>query len=246
MESLDERRFGGIARLYGESGFARIRAAHVVVVGVGGVGSWAAEALARSGVARLSLIDLDVVAPSNLNRQAQATLATLGGNKVDAMAERIHAFAPDCSVSPIDDFITPTNVASLLPPDATFVIDAIDQVPAKAALINHCHARTLPLVVCGGAGGKTDGSRLTINDLAQTTHDALLAKVRTLLRRDYAFPRDGKRFGVVAVHSTEATAAVARDGGAGLACAGYGSAMHITAGMGLLAAGHVLHQLAAR
>jgi len=222
----DDRRFGGIARLYGAAGFARIRAAHGVVVGIGGVGSWAAEALARSGVGRLTLIDLDVVAESNLNRQAHATLANLGRNKVDAMQERVASFAPDCAVTLIDDFVT--------------VIDAIDQVRAKAALVAHCVARGLPVLVCGGAGGKTDASRLTTSDLALTAHDALLSKLRATLRREYAFPRGDKKFRVTAIYSTEPQAGSPTDGGAGLACAGYGSAMHMTASMGLLAAGCAL------
>lgn len=236
----DQRRFGGIARLYGAAGFAHIRAAHGVVVGIGGVGSWAAEALARSGVGRLTLIDLDVVAESNLNRQAHATLANLGRNKVDAMQERVASFAPDCAVTLVDDFVTPDNVAALIPADASFVIDAIDQVRAKAALVAHCLARRLPVLVCGGAGGKTDASRLTTSDLALTAHDALLSKLRATLRREYAFPRGDKKFRVTAIYSTEPQADAPADGGAGLACAGYGSAMHMTASMGLLAAGCAL------
>lgn len=239
-DDADDRRFGGIARLYGAAGFARIRAAHGVVVGIGGVGSWAAESLARSGVGRLTLIDLDVVAESNLNRQAHATLANLGRNKVDAMRERIASFAPDCAVALIDDFVTPENVAALIPADASFVIDAIDQVRAKAALVAHCAARKLPVLVCGGAGGKTDASRLTTGDLALTAHDALLSKLRATLRREYAFPRGDQKFRVTAIYSTEPQASAAVDGGAGLACAGYGSAMHMTASMGLLAAGCAL------
>lgn len=243
-EPDDARRLGGVARLYGEPGLASIRAAHVVVVGIGGVGSWAAEALARSGVGHLTLIDLDVVAESNLNRQAHATLAALGRNKVDAMRDRILSFAPDCRLTLIDDFVTPENVAQLLPADAGFVIDAIDQVRAKAALVAHCAAAKLPVVVCGGAGGKTDASKLTTSDLALTVHDALLSKLRATLRKDHGFPRGDKKFKVVAVYSVEPQAGSPADGGAGLACAGYGSAMHMTASMGLMAAGIALNRIA--
>ena len=239
-DDADARRFGGIARLYGACGFARIRAAHAVVVGIGGVGSWAAESLARSGIGRLTLIDLDVVAESNLNRQAHATLANIGRNKVDAMQDRIASFAPDCTVRLIDDFVTAENVAALIPADASVVIDAIDQVRAKAALVAHCVARQIPVLVCGGAGGKVDASRLTSGDLALTEHDALLSKLRATLRRDYGFPRGERKFRVIAIYSTEPQAGVPVDGGAGLACAGYGSAMHMTASMGLLAAGCAL------
>jgi tRNA A37 threonylcarbamoyladenosine dehydratase len=235
-----DRRFGGVSRLYGDLGTQRIRTAHVVVVGVGGVGSWIAEALARSGVGSLTLIDLDVVAESNLNRQAHATNANLGRNKVDAMKERIHAFASDCEVLIVDDFVTPENVASIVPADATLVIDAIDQVRAKAALIAHCKARRQAIIVCGGAGGKLDPTKICAADLSQTKQDPLLSKVRATLRKEYAFPRGEKRFGVIAVFSEENPAQAPVDGGAGLACAGYGSAMHMTASIGLAAVSRAL------
>ena len=246
-EAVDSARsFGGVARLYGADGFAQIRVAHVTVVGIGGVGSWAAEALARSGVGRLTLIDLDVVAESNLNRQAHATIVNLGRNKVDAMRERIVSFAPDCRVEMIDDFVTPENVNAVIPADADCVIDAIDQVRAKAALVAHCVAQHQPVVVCGGAGGKTDATKLTTADLALTTNDALLSRLRVTLRRDYGFARGDKKFRVTAVYSTEQQAAAPLDSSAGLACAGYGSAMHMTASMGLLAAGCALQGIARR
>lgn len=240
-----DRRFSGVARLYGTQGFARIRAAHAVIVGIGGVGSWAAEALARSGVGRITLIDLDVVAESNLNRQSHATIANLGRNKVDAMRDRIASFAPDCVVTCIDDFLDTNNVASMLPTDASFVIDAIDKVYAKAALIAQCVKSNLPVFVCGGVGGKTDAAKLTVSDLAITEQDALLAKLRLMLRREYGFPRTGRKFKVPVVYSKERQAGSAEDAGAGLACAGYGSAMHMTAGMGMLVAGLALDLIAA-
>ena len=241
--SVAERRFGGIQRLYGELGFERIRAAHGIVVGIGGVGSWAAEALARSGVGHITLIDMDVVAESNLNRQAHATLANLGRNKVDAMRERILSFAPDCAVDVIDDFMSTDNVATILPADATFVIDAIDKVNAKAGLVAHCRERGLPIYVCGGSGGKTDTTKLVTSDLAFTEHDALLAKVRLTLRRQYGFPRGDKKFKVTVIYSSQRQTEAPVDGGAGLNCAGYGSAMHMTASMGLMAAGCALTAL---
>ncbi len=240
-----DRRFSGVARLYGMQGFARIRAAHAVIVGIGGVGSWTAEALARSGVGRITLIDLDVVAESNLNRQSHATIANLGRNKVDAMRDRIASFAPDCVVTCIDDFVDTNNVATILPSDASFVIDAIDKVYAKAALIAHCVKTSVPVFVCGGVGGKTDASKLTLSDLAITEQDALLAKLRLMLRREYGFPRAGRKFKVPVVYSKERQAGSAEDAGAGLACAGYGSAMHMTAGLGMLVAGQALALIAA-
>ena len=241
----EDRRFGGILRLYGKIGFEHIRAAHGVVVGIGGVGSWAAEALARSGVGRLTLIDLDLVAESNLNRQAHATLANLGRNKVDAMRERILSFAPDCVVDGVDDFVSTDNVTTVLPTEATFVIDAIDKVNAKAGLVAHCRERGLPIYVCGGSGGKTDPTKLVTGDLAFTEHDALLAKLRLTLRRQYGFPRGDKKFKVMVVYCRQRQAEVPVDGGAGLNCAGYGSAMHMTASMGLMAAGCALDAVAA-
>ena len=240
-----DRRFSGVARLYGVAGFAQIRAAHAVIVGVGGVGSWAAEALARSGVGRITLIDLDVVAESNLNRQSHATIENLGRNKVDAMRDRIASFAPDCVVTCIDDFVDTNNVAAILPAAPTFVIDAIDKVYAKAALIAHCVRIGLPIFVCGGVGGKTDATKLTVSDLAITEQDALLAKLRLMLRRQYGFPRAGRKFKVPVVYCSERQAGAADDAGAGLACAGYGSAMHMTAGLGMLVAGQALDMVAA-
>ena len=241
-----DRRFSGVARLYGTQGFARICAAHAVIVGIGGVGSWAAEALARSGVGCITLIDLDVVAESNLNRQAHATTANLGRNKVDAMRDRIASFAPDCVVTCIDDFVDTNNVAAMVPTDASFVIDAIDKVYAKAALIAHCVKSKLPVFVCGGVGGKTDATKLTVSDLAITEQDALLAKLRLMLRREYGFPRAGRKFKVTVVYSKERQAGTALDAGVGLACAGYGSAMHMTAGLAMLVVGQALDLIVAR
>lgn len=241
----DDRRFGGVARLYGDAGFARLRAARVTIVGIGGVGSWAAEALARSGVGHVRLIDLDVVAESNLNRQAHATLANLGRNKVDAMRERITSFAPDCAVETVDDFVTPDNCAQLLPGGSDLVIDAIDQVRAKAALVAICVRAAVPVIVCGGAGGKSDAARLLHADLAFTRQDALLSKLRAELRKLHGFPRGERKFGVTAVFSDEPQAGRPESGGAGLACAGYGSVMHMTASMGLIAAGLALDRLTA-
>ena len=235
-----ERAFGGVIRLYGHDGFARIRAAHGIIVGIGGVGSWAAEALARSGLGRITLIDMDVVAESNLNRQAHATLSTLGANKVDAMRARIQSFAPNVQVDVVDDFLTPDNVATLIPSDTTFVIDAADKMRAKVAMVLHCLSQKTPLITCGSAGGKSDASRLKVDDLTFTEQDALLAKLRVDLRQNHGFPRGKKKFHVAAVFSPEPPAEAPIGGGAGLACAGYGSAMHMTASMGMLAAGHAL------
>lgn len=260
------RRFGGIARLYGEAGLARLMDAHVVVVGIGGVGSWAAEALARSAVGRLTLIDLDHVAESNTNRQIHALDGEYGRAKVEAMAARIRAINPACDVRLIDDFVTPENVAELLSAcDA--VLDAIDQVRAKAALIAHCRAAGLPVVTTGAAGGRRDPTRIRVDDLARTEHDPLAARLRAQLRKEYGFPREAKRkFGVECVYSVEP---IMRPGSAscetdaagpacdidapppdhgrpqGLNCAGYGSVTMVTASFGLIAAARTIDLLLA-
>lgn len=250
-----DRRFAGVARLFGDAAAARVLAAHVVVVGVGGVGSWAAEALARSGVGMLTLIDLDHVAESNINRQVHALGSTLGMAKVDAMRARIADIAPDCVVNPVDAFVTRDDVAALIPADADFVIDAIDAVSAKAALIVHCRTAGIPMVSCGAAGGRSDPLKLREGDLAHTDGDALLAAVRSRLRQRHGFPR-GKpnkcpAFGVTVIHSEERAVQappVCEDGlmgGAPLACAGYGSIVTVTAPMGMAAAAVAMRGIAA-
>lgn len=241
-----ERRFGGMTRLHGTEATARLRGAHVVVIGIGGVGSWAAEALARSGVGRLTLVDLDHVAESNINRQVHAIDATLGQAKVVAMGQRIAQINPDCRVAGIEEFVTPDNAATLLPAcDA--VIDAIDQVRAKAALIAHCRRAGIALVTTGGAGGRSDPTQLRVDDLSRTIQDPLASKVRASLRREYGFPREPKKkFGVDCVYSVEplrrpqAACDVDAAGLHGLNCAGYGSSVCVTAAFGLAAAARAL------
>ncbi|MFN3884627.1 MAG: ThiF family adenylyltransferase [Rhodocyclaceae bacterium] len=248
MDTSDHaRRFGGIERLYGNGSLTRLAAAHVCVIGLGGVGSWAAEALARSGVGRLTLIDLDHVAESNINRQVHALDATLGQAKVLAMRERIGGIDPDCQVDCVEEFVTVENVATLLP-QCDVVLDCIDQVKAKAALIAHCRRSKRPVVTTGGAGGRADPTRIRIEDLSRTTQDALASKLRAKLRRDYGFPREPKKkFGVPCVFSDEPirrpqglACDVDEKGLHGLSCAGYGSSVAVTAGYGLAAAAHCL------
>ncbi len=250
---LSDRRFGGVARLYGEEGAQRIAASHVCVIGIGGVGSWAAEALARSAVGAITLIDLDHVSLSNTNRQIHALEGEFGRAKVLAMAERILAINPDCRVQTIEDFISAENLASLLP-TCDCVLDAIDNVRAKAALIAHCRSLGVAVVTTGGAGGRRDPTRITVTDLARTVQDPLASKVRAKLRKEYAFPREPKKkFGVDCVFSVEpiqlpqnATCELDTRGPQGLNCAGYGSAVTVTASFGLFAAARVLELLASR
>jgi len=276
MSSDHARRFGGIDRLYGSGAVANAAAAHVVVIGIGGVGSWVVEALARSGIGRLTLIDLDHVAESNMNRQIHALESTLGAAKVLAMRERVLAINPACTVDTIEEFIEEANVASIVP-HCDAVIDAIDNVRAKAALIAHCCREKIRIVTTGGAGGRTDPTRVEIDDLSRTVQDALASKVRARLRKEYGFSRDPKRkFGVACVFSQEQITRPLQgsgdsaqsppgagteqcsansprrpasadfcdtppvDGAAGLACAGYGSSVAVTASFGFAAAAAVL------
>ena len=252
-----ERRFGGIARLYGAPALARFRAAHVCVVGVGGVGSWVAEALARSAIGRITMIDLDNLAESNINRQIHALTDTIGQAKVTALAERIAQINPFCRVTQIEDFITPDNLDDMVGlRNYDYVIDAIDDVRAKTALIVYCRSNGIRLITIGGAGGQVDPTKIEVRDLCRTEQEPLLAKVRKRLRSEHGFPRGTKnKFGIDAVFSTEplrqpdtgddAACEVDGQGGVtGLNCAGFGSAMVVTASFGLVAAAHVLRRLA--
>jgi tRNA A37 threonylcarbamoyladenosine dehydratase len=249
-----ERRFGGLRRLYGVVGAAQIFDAHVVVVGIGGVGSWAVEALARSGVRRLTLIDLDHVSESNINRQIHALEPTLGQAKTEAMRARIAQFHPDCLVDVIDDFVTPQNWPALLTnvlgdtcPSA--VIDACDQVQAKTALAAWCLAESIPLICVGAAGGKRLAHAMEVADLAQVTHDPLLAQLRYRLRKHHSRARQGA-IGLVCVFSREAVAApdascgLEEAGDGSLNCHGFGSVVSVTASFGFCAAGWVINTLA--
>jgi tRNA threonylcarbamoyladenosine dehydratase len=240
-----ERAFGAVDRLFGVGAYARLHAAHVVVIGVGGVGSWAAEALARAGVGALTLIDMDHIAPSNLNRQVFALTSTIGQSKVVALRERIALINPRCNVNAIDDFATEDNIAALLAAPCDYVLDCIDAARVKIALIVHCRTHHIPLIVCGAAGGKVDASRLAVTDLAHTTHDALLARVRAEVRRRYKVRADEK-LRVACVSSSEPRVGALPDGeaGAALACAGYGSLVSVTATMGMIAAGVAIRALA--
>jgi tRNA threonylcarbamoyladenosine dehydratase len=249
-----ERRFGGIARLYGAPALARFRAAHVCVIGVGGVGSWVAEALARSAIGHITLIDLDNVAESNVNRQIHALTDTIGQAKVTALAERIAQINPFCRVTQIEDFITPDNLDDMVGlRNYDHVIDAIDDARAKTALIAYCRANAIPLITIGGAGGQVDPTKIEVRDLCRTEQEPLLAKVRKRLRNEHGFPRGTKnKFGIDAVFSTEPlrqpdngeACEVDAPGVTGLNCAGFGSAMVVTASFGLVAAAQVLRKLA--
>lgn len=252
------RRFGGLQRLHGAQANERLSAAHIAIAGIGGVGSWTAEALARSGVGALTLIDLDHVSESNINRQVHALEDTLGAAKIEAMAQRIRQINPDCRLTLVDDFVDADNVAQVLAGPFTAVVDATDQARAKIAMILHARAQRLPLIVCGGAGGKTDPLALRAGDLADSINDALLARLRNELRKHHGYPRAAPAAGktprrVPRMHvralwvdqpvrrpavaeACEVPAAAPQ----GLSCAGYGSIVTVTAAMGLAAAHEAL------
>ena len=239
-----ERRFGGLRRLYGDAGYARIRAARIAVVGVGGVGSWAAEALARCGVAALTLIDLDHVSESNVNRQVQAVGATLGQAKVIALRERIADIHPGCEVQCIEEFADETNWPALLVEPVHAVIDACDQLRAKEAIASTALRAGTLLIAAGAAGGKRRPQDVRVDDLSTVTHDPLLAALRQRLRKQHGAAREGS-IGVRCVYSREAVHRPAGDAPVegNLNCAGYGSAVTVTATFGMVAASATLESL---
>ena len=270
-----ERRFGGVARLYGAAALERFKGAHVGVIGVGGVGSWVVEALARSAIGHITMIDLDNVAESNINRQIQANSDTLGKAKVTALSERIALINPYCQVTEVEDFVTPDNLEEMLGADRfDYVIDAIDNVKAKTALIAYCRQHAVPLITIGAAGGQTDPGKIEIRDLSRTEQEPLLALVRKRLRQNHGFPRGAKsKFGIDAVFSMEVltmpetaevcevppntdstdskdstgsgdVATTPTQGVTGLNCAGFGSSIVVTASFGMMAAAYVLRRLA--
>lgn len=252
-ESSTGRRFGGLARLYGQAAYENFQRAHVCVIGIGGVGTWVVEALARSAVGELTLIDLDVIAESNTNRQIHALGEEFGRAKVEAMAARVRAINPAIVLHPIEDFVSPENVGQLLAARFDYVVDAIDETRAKIAIAAWCRDHRLPLVTAGAAGGKTDPTQITVTDLARTTQDSLLSRLRQQLRKHHGFPRDPQRkFGIQAVFSSEPMRRPSTgdddscriDGR--LSCTGYGSATAVTGGFGFAAASVVLRHLATR
>jgi tRNA A37 threonylcarbamoyladenosine dehydratase len=257
------RRFGGVSRLYGIDGFKKLQSSHICVIGIGGVGSWAAEALARNAVGTITLIDLDNIAESNVNRQLHAVDSAFGKAKVTAMRERIHSINPLATVHEIEDFVTLENANIMLSHNYDGIVDCIDDAKAKMAIVAYCKSNNIPIVTTGGAGGRLDPTRIRQADLSLVTGDRLLAKVRNGLRRDYAFPKgdDSKNktskrktalFGITAIYSdenviqpnrtceTDAEAAIT-----GLNCAGYGSSVCVTAPFGFAAAAALLSKILA-
>lgn len=250
---MSTERFAAIGRLYGTQSAVIFSHLHMIVVGVGGVGSWAAEALARTGIGALTLIDNDTISLSNTNRQLHTLETTLGHSKVAVMKERILTINPACEVHAIDDFLTLQTLESYIDENCDHVIDAIDSIKFKSALIHHCHRRKIPVIMTGGAGGLTDPTKIQISDLGKTWNDPLAAKVRSRLRSEYGFPAAGKRLGVECVFSSQQPLYPKGDGtvshekpgihGVSLDCRlGYGSASFVTASFGFFAAARAVEK----
>ena len=242
-----DRRFAGANKIYGESSFQTFENSHVMVIGIGGVGSWAVEALARSGVGKLTLIDMDVIVASNVNRQLPALSSTFGYAKIDVMAQRCREINPQIQIELIDDFLTPDNVTELLASRPDVVLDCIDDVKAKLALMLHCRFNKIPLIVSGGAGGKLDPLKIRVADLSKTEQDPMLAKLRTQLRSKGICKKPKEKFGITCVYSVDNPFSNAEacgvDSSAGLRCGGYGSAVVVTTSFAMVAVAEVLKKL---
>ncbi|ASU16221.1 tRNA cyclic N6-threonylcarbamoyladenosine(37) synthase TcdA [Actinobacillus pleuropneumoniae] len=244
-----EQRFGGIGRLYTPEGLAKLRQSHICVIGIGGVGSWAVEALARSGIGKITMIDMDDICVTNINRQIHAMTGTIAQLKTEAMKERIERINPECVVEIIDDFITPENIPEYLNRGYDYVIDAIDSVKTKAALIAYCKRNKIKMITTGGAGGQTDPTQIQITDLSKTIQDPLASKVRSLLRKEYNFSQNPKRkFGIDCVFSTQPLIFPKMGEGcevsATMNCAnGFGAVTMVTATFGFFAVSRVIDKL---
>lgn len=248
-------RFEGLERLYGREAYGMLRQLHMAVIGIGGVGSWAAEALARSGIGALTLVDYDEVAAGNVNRQIHALSDTLGQKKIEVMAERIRLINPDCEIRLVDDFLNMDNLEEILGRGYACVIDAIDSIKFKAAMIHYCRRNKIPVIATGGAGGLTDPAMIQVADLSRTHHDPLASRVRARLRERYGYSRNPKRpFGVECVFSSQQPVYPKPDGsvshakpgihGVSLDCRfGYGTSVCVTASFGLLAASRAIHKI---
>lgn len=245
------QRFAGVARLYGHDGFERITRAHVCVVGLGGVGSWTVESLARSGIGALTLVDMDDICVSNINRQLHALDTTVGQSKATALAARVRQINPDCRVTVVPIFFKKTTADEILAVPYDYVVDAIDGVAHKARLIGMCKMKNIPVITCGGAGGKVDATHVTIRDITQTIYDPLMAFIRKRLRKWFHFPRGDRKFGVPCVFSTEQVLPApgaeceTQEPGVRANCDySLGAAAHVTGTFGLMAAGFVVNRIA--
>jgi len=239
-----DRRFAGVAKIYGDDSFHHYENSHVMVIGIGGVGSWAVEALARTGIGEVTIVDMDVVAASNINRQLPAMTTTLGREKIEIMAERCRAINPRIKVNLIDDYLTPENVKEILAGKPDIILDCIDDVKAKFALMLHCRFNKIPLIVSGGAGGKLDPLKIRVADLSKTEQDPMLAKLRAQLRAKGICKKPKEKFGITCVYSIDnpfSSTDVCPS--AGLRCGGYGSAVVVTSSFAMVAVSEVLKKL---
>lgn len=250
------QRFGGTQRLYGLQGTEILQRAHVCIVGIGGVGSWVAEGLARTALGQITLIDLDDICVTNTNRQIHALSTSVGEAKVEVMANRITQINPECQVHTVEDFITPENTSELINQTYDYVVDATDSIKAKAAMIAHCKRHKIPIITIGGAGGQIDPTQITVTDLSKTIQDPLAAKLRSELRRFYRFPTNTKRrFAIDCVYSTEQLRypqpdgsvcmnKTLNDGSVKLDCNnGFGASVAVTATFGFVATARVIDKL---
>ncbi len=254
-----QQRFSGIARLYGQDAQHLFANAHICVIGIGGVGSWIVEALARTGIGAITMIDMDEICLTNTNRQIHTLKQHVGQSKTYVMAERIYAINPECQVTCIDDFITPNNIEDYLNTRFDYVIDAIDSVRSKAALLSWCRRHKQPVITIGGAGGQIDPMCINVTDLAKTIQDPLAAKVRARLKSDYKMTRDSKgKLGIDCVYSTEqllypqidgsvCNAKQTASGPKRMDCAsGFGAVTMVTASFGFVAVSHILKKMIAK
>ena len=239
-----DRRFAGVAKIYGDDSFHHYENSHVMVIGIGGVGSWAVEALARTGIGELTIVDMDVVAASNINRQLPAMTSTLGREKIEIMAERCRAINPRIKMNLMDDYLTPENVKEILAGNPDIILDCIDDVKAKFALMLHCRFNKIPLIVSGGAGGKLDPLKIRVADLSRTEQDPMLAKLRAQLRAKGICKKPKEKFGITCIYSIDNPFSGAEVcASAGLRCGGYGSAVVVTSSFAMVAVSEVLKKL---
>jgi tRNA A37 threonylcarbamoyladenosine dehydratase len=261
MDSTYQQRFGGIARLYGSAALQRLRAAHICIIGVGGVGSWIVEALARTGIGALTLIDMDDVCITNINRQLPALDSTIGQLKVSVLAQRVAAINPECRVHQVPEFITPGNVERHIAPGYTCVVDAVDRMSIKAIIIATCHAQNVPVITLGSAGGRRDPTQIRVTDLGLSGNDLLLQQVRRKLRKDHGWAKsdDGRALlmGIPCVFTNERPVHAWADGtcaatpepgtdpsGLRLDCAtGFGAATHVTGAFAFAAVGEIVRSI---
>ena len=251
-----KRCFGGVLRLYGAEQMEILRSLHVCIIGVGGVGSWAVEALARTGIGNLTLIDMDDICVTNTNRQIHAISDTIGKSKIEIMKKRVELINPDCKVHLVDDFLSPENQKEYLTKDYDYVLDAIDSARIKAALLAHCRSNKIRVITIGSAGGKTDPTKVSVTDLTKTVQDPLARKVKIQLKRFYRFPkRSTHRLGIDCVFSSEPLKYPQLDGSVcykkpkisrqmRLDCtSGLGTSIMVTATFGLVAAARIVEKL---